>query len=98
MEPEGLGAVGVEVVSNEDDSSDHHHQQHHPHPHPRSVGHVDLQNQSQRQTAAGPEKLGGDQQTLTSGWGGGAASGPWRTWMIPLDAWMSESVTKRPLM
>lgn len=35
---------------------------------------------------------------LTSWRGGGAFSGPWRTWMIPLDARMSDSVIKRSLM
>ena len=35
---------------------------------------------------------------LTDGFGGGAVNGLWRTWMMPLDARMSDSIMKRSLM
>ena len=47
VELERLGAVGVEVVSNNDDSGHHNNQQHQSNPHPRLVGHMHLLSQSQ---------------------------------------------------
>lgn len=46
VELEGFGVVGVEVVSNEDDSGHQYDQQQHADAHPRLVTHMHLQSQS----------------------------------------------------
>lgn len=102
VEVEGLGVAGVEVVSHVDGAAQQDQQQHHAYAHARLVGHMHLLNQSQKSVnAVSSISSKSDRPLVTSlTWaaGGGASSGPSRTWMRPLEVRMSPLVMKRSLM